>query len=216
MDSYKIRITINNNTQKIIDWIKSFDQYVYVIEGHTDITVRNHFHIWIFGKTTRYELQKLAGNGNKWYSRSKCKEKYPFEYWNYMEKTDKPFYKIPTEIMTEYLNFKEELKELLTRKRRLKVWEQIFNMVNSQIDLKITEYTQTPRNTLSNLRETQTQFLLGWILNTILTYHSNNKLVINKHRIFQYMDTIRHNLDPKYRLGIELEYFQEYIKFKCI
>lgn len=183
MNSYKARITLNKN---IDDCIKLIDEigvkYNWVREGNE--VVKDHIHIWVLTdmKITqvRYKVSKVAGKGNEWFSITTCKEEHPYEYWRYMQKQNQiKWVRVEEDVKQQYEEWLVKTKEEIKRKKDEKVWELIMNIV-------IEKYSG---RTIHDGADFDKE-----LLDIVLEYHKDNKLIINKHRIFSYMDTIKINL----------------------
>lgn len=183
MNSFKLRITLNNNIDLIMKEIDDIIQsYIWVQEGNE--VVKDHVHLWLYTELNatqlRYKVSKIAGKGNKWFSLSKCKEDLPYEYWKYMQKQNEiEWVRVDDDAKASYQEWLENHKQETKRKKDEKVWLVIMNLVIEKYEGKIVD------NGADFDRE---------LLDIVLDYHKDKKLIINKHRIFSYMDTIKINL----------------------
>lgn len=160
--------------------------YIVVQEGNEQ--VKDHLHLWFYGNPTRYKLSKVCGKGNACFSLSKCKEKYPYKYWNYMTKQNTPEYvNLPTEQLELFKEYQDSIMKIIKEPKK-KVWEQIMSIVIA--GYKEKEHTQY---TVFNKKPD----IDSYILSCVIEYHKENKLVINKNRVFSYIDTIKFNLPHK-------------------
>lgn len=188
MKYYKLRVDLENaNASDIIDILETYSElYAYCYEGGVE---NPHMHCYFetqkTAHTIRLRIRALGLKGNASYSLKSIDERFPIEYLAYMMKeSNYNFDKLPPDIITLAKEYNEKVQaEMKTKKEKKKrIIDILIELVEEKLNDKPKDYD-----------------LPTYVLDIIMEYHLDKKLLIRKHSIECYHTTILYNLFPEMR-----------------
>lgn len=192
MSYYKLRLDIDEsiNMDDIIEFIQlKCNSYAYCIEGIIKDNPHMHWYLDLkcSSEVIRKKIRELGFKGNKSYSLTSLDEQYPMEYLAYMFKESKvKSWNIPDDIIEnakiQQKKVSDEIKVKKESRKSIldKLTEQCLNM---KIDF--TDY-----------------YSKKIIMDVILTYHLDNKLLINVNRVISLYHTLRLRIDKDFKFKL--------------
>lgn len=215
MQSYKLRINILQNVEpSVYDGIETYmSRYIRAYETNEEGTNPHYHYLFFFNQGVkelafRSHIRKCVGSGNGYYSMKRCDEEYPIEYIAYIFKQgeNKIVGKWPQEVIEEACSYDERVKNELKNRRIVKKsgssrllkiieyclgWERpvfIPNGENLVLELDMESIFQGVLITSDNT-----------LIEAVLQYHIDNRLVIRETIIADYVRTIKLMFDKRYK-----------------